>query len=60
MSIDIEVIAEKVADLNIPGMEVDFDPAEAEALGAFEETAIDEETARDSVADLSYEAVEGA
>ncbi|HEY9934825.1 TPA: hypothetical protein ACJJSC_000433 [Neisseria meningitidis] len=60
MDIDIEVIAEKVADLNTPGMVVDFDPAEAEALGAFEETAIDEETARDSVADLSYEAVEGA
>lgn len=59
MDIDIEVIAEKVADLNTPGMVVDFDPAEAEALGAFEETAIDEETARDSVADL-YEAVEGA
>lgn len=60
MDIDIEVIAEKVADLNTPGMVVDFDPAEAEALGAFEETAIDEEAARDSVADLSYEAVEGA
>lgn len=60
MDIDIEVIAEKVADLNTPGMVVDFDPAEAEALGAFEETAIDEETARDSVADLYYEAVEGA
>lgn len=60
MSIDIEVIAEKVADLNIPGMEVDFDPAEAEALGALEETAMDAETARDSVADLSREVAEGA
>ena len=59
MSIDIEVIAEKVADLNNPGMEVDFDPAEAEALGAFEETAMDAETARDSVADLSREVAEG-
>jgi hypothetical protein len=55
------VIAEKVADLNNPGMEVDFDPAEAEAFwGAFEETAMDAETARDSVADLSREVAEGA
>ncbi|MEY6502695.1 hypothetical protein ABWF67_11120 [Neisseria gonorrhoeae] len=54
------MIAEKVADLNNPGMEVDFDRAEAEALGAIEETAMDAETARDSVADLSREVAEGA
>ena len=47
-----DVIAQKVLDLDVPGVEVAFDPDEAEALGAFVETALDEADARASVVDL--------
>lgn len=53
MNANNEIIEQKVLDLNIPGSEVSFDPVEAEALGAFEETALDEESARESVIDLT-------
>ena len=41
-----DVIAQKVLDLDVPGVEVAFDPEEAEALGAFVETALEEADAR--------------
>lgn len=47
-----QVIEQKILDLNIPGVAVSFDPDEAEILGAFEETALDEQTAWASTADL--------
>lgn len=48
-----DVIAQKVLDLDVPGVEVAFDPEEAEALGAFVETALEEADARASVIDLA-------
>lgn len=58
MSTMMEVIAQKVLDLNIPGHEVSFDPEEAEALGAFVEDALDEQTARDASIDLTADLFE--
>lgn len=43
---------EKLADLSIPGFEVEFDPDEAERAGAFVEDALSEEDARESAIDL--------
>lgn len=41
----------KLADALVPGFQVEFDPDEAEAAGAFEEDALSEADALDSAAD---------
>jgi len=46
-----EVLVNKLADAMIPGLEVDFDPDEAERAGAFIEDAITEADALDSCID---------
>ena len=46
------VISNDIRDLLTPGVQVEVDPEEAERLGAFEETALSEEDAWDSNADL--------
>jgi len=45
------VIAEKLFDAEIPGFEAEFDPLEAEKLGAFTEDALSERDAKDSCGD---------
>lgn len=40
-----ESVEEKCSLLSIPGLEVEFDPEEAEMCGAFLEDALDEKTA---------------
>lgn len=45
-------IDEKIDDLETPGYEVEFDPDEAEQIGAFSEDALNEEDAADSTTDL--------
>ena len=45
-------LAQKLADLGVPGAVVEVDPDEAEALGAFREEALSEEEAYESSADL--------
>jgi len=44
----INTIAEKITDAMEPGYQVEFDPDEAELMGAFEEDAITEQEAMDS------------
>jgi hypothetical protein len=51
MPVDV-VLSDSIADLLIPGMVVELDTAEAEALGAFEETALTEADAWEANADL--------
>lgn len=46
-----QVIKEKLLDAETPGFEAEFSPAEADSLGAFEETALTEKDALDSVID---------
>ena len=46
-----QVIKEKLLDAETPGFEVEFSPDEADSLGAFEETALTEKDAMDSVID---------
>ncbi|WP_347990331.1 conjugal transfer protein TraD [Methylomonas sp. AM2-LC] len=46
------VFKEKLLDAQTPGFEVEFDPAEAEQAGAFEEDALSEADAKESVIDL--------
>ena len=46
-----QVIKEKLLDAETPGFEVEFSPDEADSLGAFEETALTEKEAMDSVID---------
>ena len=46
------VLSNDIADLLIPGVVVEVDAAEAESLGAFEETALTEAEAWDANADL--------
>jgi hypothetical protein len=46
-------LLEKMRDLEVPGHEINVEPDEAEALGAFEETALSEEEARESAIDES-------
>jgi hypothetical protein len=46
------VILQKLTDADIPGFRVEFDPEEAELLGAFEEDALDEQDALDGSVDL--------
>lgn len=54
-----DVLRQKVLDLDIPGVEVAFDPDEAEQLGAFSEDALNEEDARESVIDLTLDVFGG-
>ena len=46
-----EVITDKLLDAEIPGFQVEFDPLEAERLGAFKEDALSEQDALDSTID---------
>ena len=46
-----EVIDEKLSDMETPGFEAEFSQDEADSLGAFEETALTEQDALDSVID---------
>ena len=45
------VIDEKLLDAEIPGFQAEFDPEEAEQLGAFIEDALSEQDALDSSSD---------
>ena len=46
------LLSDDLADLLVPGVMVEVDAAEAESLGAFEETALTEAEAWESNADL--------
>ncbi len=46
-----QVIEQKLVDAEIPGFEAEFDPLEAEKLGAFTEDALSEQDAKDSCGD---------
>jgi hypothetical protein len=46
------LLSDDIADLLVPGVMVEVDAAEAESLGAFEETALTEAEAWDANADL--------
>ncbi|MEI2768759.1 MAG: conjugal transfer protein TraD [Nitrosomonas sp.] len=50
-----EVITDKLLDAEIPGFQAEFDPLEAERLGAFEEDALSEQDALDSTIDHTAE-----
>lgn len=49
---DMLLIQEKLLDALTPGFQAEFDPDEAEWLGAFEEDALSEEDALESRDDL--------
>lgn len=44
-------LREKMADALIPGFQAEFDPDEAEQVGAFQEDALTEQDALDSAVD---------
>lgn len=46
-----EIIQEKLLDAEIPGFQAEFDPFEAERLGAFAEDALSEQDALESTID---------
>ena len=46
-----EVITDKLLDAEIPGFQAEFDPLEAQKLGAFTEDALSEQDALDSTID---------
>mgnify|MGYP001164230773 CR=1 FL=1 len=50
-----EVITDKLLDAEIPGFQAEFDPLEAERLGAFKEDALSEQDALDSTNDHTTE-----
>ncbi|SEQ47049.1 conjugal transfer protein TraD [Nitrosomonas ureae] len=50
-----EVIQEKLLDAEIPGFQAEFDPLEAERLGAFVEDALSEQDTLDSTIDHAAE-----
>lgn len=50
-----EVITDKLLDAEIPGFQAEFDPLEAERLGAFKEDALSEQDALDSTIDHATE-----
>jgi len=50
-----EIIQEKLLDAEIPGFQADFDPLEAERLGAFTEDALSEQDALESSIDHTAE-----
>lgn len=45
-------VREKLADAELPGFKAEFDPAEAEAAGAFREDALSEGDALESAHDV--------
>ena len=47
-----EILQQKLLDAQIPGFKAQFDPQEAEMLGAFTEDALNEKDALDSAIDL--------
>ncbi len=53
------LLSDDPADMMVPGVMVEVDAAEAERLGAFEETALTESDAWESNADLGDEAGHG-
>ena len=50
-----EIIHEKLLDAEIPGFQAEFDPLEAERLGAFTEDALSEQDALESSIDHTAE-----
>jgi hypothetical protein len=48
----LEAIRDKLIDAMTPGYQVEFDPVEAERVGAFEEDALSEADALESALDL--------
>ncbi|QOJ24439.1 MAG: conjugal transfer protein TraD [Gammaproteobacteria bacterium] len=50
-----EIIQEKLLDAEIPGFQAEFDPLEAERLGAFAEDALNEQDALESNIDHTAE-----
>ena len=50
-----EIIQEKLLDAEIPGFQAEFDPLEAERLGAFIEEALSGQDALDSTIDYTAE-----
>ena len=50
----MESIEEKCALLSVPGLQVKFDPEEAEQCGAFMEDALSEEEAADASQDVIF------
>ncbi|MER2511756.1 MAG: conjugal transfer protein TraD [Nitrosomonas ureae] len=50
-----EVITDKLLDAEIPGFQAEFDPLEAQMLGAFTEDALSEQDALDSTIDHTAE-----
>ena len=50
-----EVITDKLLDAEIPGFQAEFDPVEAQILGAFTEDALSEQDALDSTIDHATE-----
>lgn len=50
-----QVILDKLLDAQTPGFQAEFDPDEAEKLGAFFEDALSETDAMDSSIDLSQD-----
>ena len=50
-----QVIQEKLLDAEIPGFQAEFDPIEAQMLGAFKEDALSEQDALDSSIDHAAE-----
>ncbi len=51
------LLSDDIGDLLVPGVVVEVDAAEAESLGAFEETALSEAKAWDANADLQTDEV---
>jgi hypothetical protein len=56
---EIAAMADKINDLALPGFAVEMTPDEADALGAFEETALTEQDALDAAGDDEIDADEG-
>lgn len=50
--LDPEILQQKLLDAQIPGFQAEFDPHEAELLGAFTEDALTEKDAQESVIDI--------
>ena len=52
---DTQAIDEKMQDAWTPGVEVEFDPDQADDCGAFQEDALSEEDAKESSIDVLQE-----
>lgn len=49
--IELDIVAQKMIDLSVPGYHAEFSPAEADQAGAFEETALSPDDALESALD---------